>query len=541
MPAGIDLSVPGFSTRMLAEVELHPGKVEKWLASLPLLNVAQGGNKLYTALHTNNRMDIDPSVRLQLLELYRVPARHIVAELQKRYVGLLLPLPEKQKKTAEQNRDFQQELAYGYKYVVRAHTRQPRPAAEMALALQRAIYHLTEVLLASYLSYSPHLPNLWCEVHALYARAEELGATDTLIKDPLDGARGQSSVADAYKRALLLDLGDPYHLPSRTVLKINQYLEAYAELALLRRGLDNVELNCQFLIDPESDRAGILYSSDVAPKNSARYRVLNTIELARHIHMQLTHLRDAASPPCDYLPPEFYKAGGEEMLLRLITVWGLNPKRTFRRSSRQDADVDVAVGLDAINYWFNGARRFVVSAELVGPFAQRTNIGVFAKAHEEAKNGADYEHEAWELQDESAGGMALRKIGTIRRRVKVGDLIATRFVRGDGWIVAVVRWIKSPNSSRVEIGTQRLAPSAIPVVTKIVADDNTESEFLPSLLLPAVAALNEPQTLLTPCNVFRPERVIYMDDGQKLSRLRAKQLIEVASGFERIEFEIESP
>jgi len=137
--------------------------------------------------------------------------------------------------------------------------------------------------------------------------------------------------------------------------------------------------------------------------------------------------------------------------------------------------------------------------------------------------------------------MSLRKIGLVQRRVKVGDIIAMRFERGEDWTVAVVRWIKSPNSSNVEIGTQRLAPTAIPIVSKFIADDNTESDFLPSLLLPPVAALNEPQTLVTPSNVFRPNRVIYMDDGQKLSRLRAKQLMEVASGFERIEFEFDSP
>jgi hypothetical protein len=541
MLAPLDLSVPGHATRVLTEVELHPGKVEKWLASLPLLNVTQGGGKLFATLTAYNRIDIDPVVRLQLLELLRTPIRHIVAELQKHYVGLLLPLPEKQKKAAEKNRDFQLELAYGYKYIVLAHAKQQRATTEMALALQRAIYHLTEVLLASYLSYSPHPPNIWREIHALYARAERLGAAEVVVNDPLNSVHGQRSVADTYKHALLLDLGDPYHLPSRTVVKIHQYLECYADLASLQRGVDRVEPNCHFLIDLEGDRAGILYNNDVLPDHAERYRLLNTIELARHIHTQLKHLREGAPPSCDYLPPEFYRTGGGDMLLRLINVWGLNPKRTFRRSARQDAVVDVAVGLDAINHWFNGARRFVVSAELVGPFAQRTNIGVFAKTHEEAKNAAHYEHEPWELQDESAGGMSLRKIGTVRRRVKVGDLIATRFARGSSWTVAVVRWIKSPNSSKVEIGTQRLAPSAIPVVTKVVADDNTETDFLSSLLLPAVPTLNEPQTLLTPCNVFRPDRVVYVDDGQKLSRLRAKQLLEVASGFERIAFEIEAP
>jgi cyclic-di-GMP-binding protein len=536
-----DLSVPGSSSRLVAEVELHPSKVEQWLASLPLLNLAQGGGKLYTTLSAYNRIDIDPLVRLQLLELYRGPVRHVAMELQKQYVGSLLPLPEKNKKAAEQNREFQLELAYGYKYVVLAHARRPGIRLDIAQALQRAIHHLTEVLLTAYLSYSPPTPRLWREIHALYAYAESIGAADTVVTDALNAAREQRSVAETYKHALLLDLSDPYHLPSRMIVKINQYLEAYAALATLHRGFERVEPNCHFLVDLESDRAGLLYSADMTPADSNRYCLLNTVTLARHIHGQLTYFRSGVLPPCESLPAAFYRSGGEEMLMRLINVWGLNPRRVFRRNPRQGTAVDIAVGLDAVNYWFNGAHRFVLSAELVGPWPQRTNIGVFAKTHEEAKNAADYEHEAWELQDESAGGVSLRKIGLIRRRVKVGDLIAMRFERGEAWTVAVVRWIRSPNSSNVEIGTQRLAASAIPVVTKIVADDNTESDFLPSLFLPAVAALNEPQSLVTPCNVFRADRVIYLDDGRKLSRLRAKQLIEVASGFERIEFEVDSP
>jgi hypothetical protein len=486
-------------------------------------------------------MEIEPAVRLKLLELYRTPVRHITAELQKQYVGMPLPLPEKNKKAAEQNREFHLELAYGYKYVVLAHAREPGSRAETALALQRAIRHLTEVLLASALSYSPQPPNLWREIHALYAHAERVGAVDIGVNDPLNGAQGYGTVADAYKHALLLDLSDPYHLSSRLILKINQYLDPYAALATLHRGFDRVEPNCNFLIDIDSDRAGLLYSDEMAADRSQRYCLLSTVALARHIHTQLMYFRNGAPPPCQNLPPEFYKTGGEEMLLRLINVWGLNPRRVFRRSPRQDAVIDVSVGLDAVNYWFNGAHRFVMSAELVGPFPQRTNIGVFAKTHENAKNAADYVHEAWELQDESAGGVSLRKVGLIQRRVKVGDIIAMRFDRAQNWTVAVVRWIKSPNSSNVEIGTQRLAPSAMPVVTKFIADDDKESDFLPSLLLPAVTALDEPPTLVTPCNVFRPNRIIYMDDGRKLSRLRAKQLVEVASGYERIEFETDSP
>jgi hypothetical protein len=548
--AALALSVPDRSTRLITEVEVDPDKVEKWLASLPLLNLAAGGQKLYSTLKIYNRVELDAPLRLRLLELYRVPIQHISLELQKIYVGLPLPLPDKPKGAAEQHREFHFELAYGYKHVVLARTGAPDPTTpaaaptphDLALPLQRAIRHLTEVLLASYLSYAPQSLHLWHEIHLLYAHAERLGVTQLEVDDPLNSAHVKSSVSAAYKHALLLDLGDPYHLPARTIVKINQYLESYAALASLHRSFERVEPTCHFLIDLDSDRAGALYSNDMVPEQPERYCLLNTVDLARHIHLQLKHMQDGQPPPCAHLPPDFYKNGGEEMLLRLINAWGVNPKRAFRRSHRTNTKIEVAIGLDAICYWLRGARRFVLSAELFGPFQQRTQVGAFAKVHDEAKSASDFEYTPWDIYDESAGGMSLGKTsGVLHRRVRVGDLIATRSGRDDAWTISAVRWLKSANPSSVEIGTQRLAPSAVPVVVKIVSDTNEESDFLPALLLPPIPALKEPLTLVAPRNVFRPERVIYMDDGTRLHRLIAHRLIDVTNGFERIAFVNETP
>jgi cyclic-di-GMP-binding protein len=541
----LSLSVPERATRLLAEVEAQPGKVEQWLASLPLLNIAEGGRKLAMTLHTYNRVELEPSLRLHLLELYRAPIRHVVTELQKQYVGLPLPLPDRNKHAAEQTVEFERELAYGYKHIVLAHAQSANGATrkpiESALPIQRAIRHLTEVLLGSYLSYSPHAQTLWQEIHALYAHAERLGVAGIEVDDPFSGSRGKSSVLDAYKHALLLDLSDPYHLPARMIQKIHQYLECNATLAMLHRDFDRIEPNCHFVIDLASDRAGMLYVRDAAPHRSEHQRLLNTVELARHIHSQLKCLQ-ANMPVVDAeLPSDFYKHGAQEMLLRLINVWGINPKRTFRRARRANSKLDVAVGLDAVAYWLNGARNFVLSAELFGPFPQRTNVGVFARVQKDAARPADYDYVSWDIKDESAGGMSLAKTGSLRRRVKVGDLIAARAAGADSWTISAVRWVRSANPSSVEIGIQRLAAAATAVVVKVLSDTNEESDFLPALLLPPIPALREPQTLVTACNLFRPNRVLYLDNGVRLSRLQATALLEATTGFERIEFVADTP
>lgn len=530
----LELSIPDSATRLLAEVELNPAKVERWLAGLPLLNTTGTAQKLADTLVAYNRIPLEPDLRFALLELYRLPIQQIALELQKQFIGLPLPLPERARRMAEQTLQFQRELAYGYKQVVLAHRDGTPSRDRRATALQRAVRHLTEVLVASYLSYSPTPSGTWKEIHGLFVHAEDLDLVRAEIHDPLNARGAKGSIVDAYKHALLLDLCDPYHLPSRMVAHIDRYLEGHAALAELAPASGHVESMCQFLVDTESDRAGVANTGQPVELND-HLRLLNTVELARTLHVQLTTLQTGVPPSTLGLPDELL-ADGEEMLRRLVHVWGVNPKRVFRRNARPNLGIEVVIGTDAINYWLNGGRRFLPSAAFVGPHPQRTCVGTFGKKQLEAEN-ADHEYSAWQVQDESAGGMSLIKTGLVRRPVRVGDLLATRFGEGQPWSICVVRWVRSPNPSRVEIGTQRMAPGARPVLVKTVSGDKKESDFLPALLLPEIPMLKQPQTLVTPRNVFKPNRVLYLDDGCRLERIVAKQLIELTAGFERFQYQ----
>jgi cyclic-di-GMP-binding protein len=132
----LGLTLPATS-RSLADIERRPGKVEKWIASLPLLNVSETGHKLCASLQAYNRSSVEPSLRLELLELYRAPIRHIGTELQKQYVGLPLPLPERYRIAAEQHRELHTELAYGYKHVVTAQADPARRYCSPRICLTR--------------------------------------------------------------------------------------------------------------------------------------------------------------------------------------------------------------------------------------------------------------------------------------------------------------------------------------------------------------------------------------------------------------------
>jgi len=542
----LPLSVPQLSTRDVAGIELDPSKVRQWLEGLPLLNVAETSRKLFSTLSTHNRVEFDDAQRLELLELFRRPVRQISLELTKQYIGLPLPLAEKHKSIAEQNRQFHLEMANGYKRLALNATARNdsigSAAAQVTLArvIQRAIRHLTEVLAVSFQTYSPYPMQTWQEIHALYAHAESFRLAGVEVDDPLNPAVPKSSIDHAYKQALLLDFSDPYTLPPRMVDRVHHYLDRWAPLAQLSAATEAYEPTCQFLIDPENDQAGAAYTSYASLDNPKRYRLLKTVELARQVYTQLTLLKGGQMPPPDGLREDFFVESGQEVLRRMLSAWGINPQRSFRRSPRTGHQVEMAIGLEAINYWINGGRKFVVSSTFVGPLPQRTSIGADPRPADNRLVPHDFS--TWDIEDESAGGLSLSMRGTSNVHIQVGDLIITRTPgQGNPWSVGVIRWVRSPGSSNIEIGVQRLAPNADPVVIKTVTDGGKESDFLPALLLPEIKPLKQPQSLVSHRGVCKPDSLIYMDNGYRLYKIEPAKLIEAGHSFEQFRFEILNP
>lgn len=536
------LTVPNLTTRSTDEIELQPHKVKKWLDELPLLNVAETARKLFTTLSLHNRVEYDDKLRWQLMELFRYPVGQLSQELTKQYIGMPLPLSEKHKGIAEQNRQFQLEMANGYKRIVLNMPSSSTPGTQehgfRALVIERAIRYLTHALVVSYHTYSPSPAGAWHEIHALHAFAEGLGLAEVGVTDPFNNAVPACSISHAYKQALLLDFSDPYHLSPRMIDCTHHFLDRWAPLAQLSAATSAYNPTCQFLIDQDNDHAGVAYTAGTVPEDPKRYRLLNTVELARQVHAQLTQIVNGEKPAAEGLRENFFQECGQDLLRRLINAWGVNPQRSFRRSQTNNRHMEIAVGMDRINYWINGGKKFVVSSTFVGPVPQRTMLtSEYMKQKDVRIPGRELS--TWNVEDESAGGLALSSSGVVRLHIQVGDLLVTRTPgEGNPWSIGVIRWVRSAGSSNLEIGIQHLAPSADPVVIKTVNDNGKESDFLPALLLPEIKPLKQAQTLVTHRGVFKPESGVFMDNGCRLYRIAPTRLIESSHSFEQFNFDI---
>ncbi len=533
----LQLALPPLSEQTPLDIDL--GEAERWIANLPVLNAAESSHHLFTALTGLNRRTLDDRLRLQLLELYRRPIRIVCAEQQKRYIGLPVPLSHDNRLVAERVRQFQIELAYGYKRVVvglsAQDRREPPPANLRALATQRAIRALTHILIRSHELYMSSPEGTWREIHLLYRHAEADGFVDMPVADELNTVPMNSSVGHAYKQALLFGFCDPNHLPAQLLQKVDQYLDVYAPLAQLSPGAATLQPECQFLVDPISDRAGPPVTEAVPAGTESQYRLLTTGDLVRTMHQQLTVLRNNGQMAPDPLGDSFYANRGSEILVHLITSWGVHPKRLFPRAPKSAIKAELVRGIGNIGLYVNQGVAFVHSTTEVGPQPIRGQISGHNPAPASRDAAGTQAHEIWDLLNESAGGFSLTATGSGEQRMQVGELLAVRIgEQKAGRGIAVTRWVRSTETGRIEFGAQRLAPTAAPIA--VAVRDAPETRFQPALQLPEIAPLRQPQTLITSRGLFKPERVLILDDGYRTHQIRIVRLVNLTGSFEQFEF-----
>jgi hypothetical protein len=539
----LKLSVPRQDSAASARMETRPAHVKKWLTRLPVLNVVECMQTLHTTLADLNRCQLKPQARMELLELYRKPVQTAIRSLDSRQLGAMLPLSEKNKALAQQAREIQMEMAYGYKAAVLDLANLlplGATAADLALPIHHGIRYLTQVLLKCYEVYAPVPPGVWNEIHQLYNYASELGVLREAVPDPLNRIRSNSHILAAYKHALLLGLCNPHQLPYRLINKIDLYLDRWANLAEFIDAGGNMKRKCQFVIQPDLDRPGTPCTGKPPEDPATSFQIFNTRPLVEKVHLQLTALSTRFKPEPEGLPNDFFDDHAKDMLRRLVLCWGISPARRFSRVAKEEAG-ELVVGIEAVNYFLNGGKPFELAHE------SSEEIEITLDAHsvsfvQPGLNVSDREHtkQSCHIVDEGPGGLALTILELVSVQLRVGDLIAVSHTDQPKkeWTVGLIRWARSTGADRVQIGVQRLAPTATAVAVQPVTTGNARQDFKLAVRLPELPALEQPQTLITPAGVFQPERNLFMETGNDLQMVRARRLLESTRAFEWFEYAV---
>ena len=93
------------------------------------------------------------------------------------------------------------------------------------------------------------------------------------------------------------------------------------------------------------------------------------------------------------------------------------------------------------------------------------------------------------------------------RALCTGELVAVRCETDPRWCVAVVRWIRQSDAG-TNAGIELLSPRAIPVAARVMQGKAGSTDFYRALMLPELAVINQPATLITPLIPFREDHKV---------------------------------
>ena len=546
----LGLSIPRVGNVQPPSTVTNTRKLQRWIAGLPKAHLGETSRLIYNLLVDLNRQQMPLDKRFAALELVREPADYVCANLKQHYLGQPFPLPARLRRIVNLVNEFEAEVALGYKLIVEsvAGAGGTSQLGLLAPALQRSLFHLSRVLLCTYQAYAPAPENLWYEVHTLYRYGTNQGLHNQPIHFGTSKDRTETTINQVYKRILLLALANPYQLAQEDIDRVDRLLAHWASLVDLWPLIDRKAPPGLFAVDLDEDEPPgyVAFRHDCGSSCLA----LDTANLANQLQSHLAALEAGDEPGEPYSPFGL----GANVVRRVLLSCGVLTKRSYpRRGTR--VRVTVTLGLTAITRHLqrDPSRRTGTTTGQShatydsAPVVHADGSGMYPEAWEfDAQKPTVRQPVApapvppkhyFNVTNESAGGYCLLWKDRGDSTTKVGDLVMVHSgeKHTDDFSLCVVRWMKSVDEMMV-MGTELLSPRADAVGTRAVGGGGQRShEYMEGLLLPPLAPVDRPSTLLTQ-PLYQPGDIIELKIGSKRSRVVLLHNLEHTRAFKQFTY-----
>lgn len=537
------LRAPTPTQLRLSFCEATPRDLKRWIADLPKANIGETARQLYQGLSELNQLLTPSDNRLQLLELLRPEVYYVCKHLERHFLHQAIVLDERSRKIANLCQALQSHLAIGYKQIVlRIAPRFSKDRATLLTqALQRAIHCLNGPLVRATQLYCPVPEGVWLELHQLYRIGCEHRLQHVSVRDELASQTQDLSIENTYVAALLLGASRCNQLRQNQIARLAEVLEPWSKWIKLKPGVPGNEL---FAVAPDLD-TGPRYRSKFRAEQQAGLLGVDPRPLVAAIEARLLNPADDANKLT--IPTGL----NLDTLQHLHAAWGQAAERSFQRTLG-NGTLTLCVGMSALHFYLGGQRSFSdILKNPAGRLAQfcaaTTADGGkdnWSHAFDAAPNGNsdallpyeeieypqlqnDDSHEAGDRNqhfptyalpviNHSPGGYCLAWPGAVPAELQAGEMVGIEDFSGQGWSIAVVRWIRQVRGGGTQIGIEQVAPYAEPCGLQLVRTRDDHSQYLRGLLLPAISAIDLPATLLAPRLPFQEgNKVLINTNGQE--------------------------
>lgn len=560
--ATLTVGIPKLRATPSGTSEVRPKRVASWLAELPAGDPQDAGQQISNALFNQNRIALEDSNRLRVMEAYRVPVAAIIETLQSGYETAPVPHSKTRRENVRFVNRLLTEMAHGYKVVavnlaLRGKIKQDRD--ELVLSIQRSLYQLGQLLLNGYCTYQPAAVGVWRDVHRLYQYAEVHGLTDDMVEQSGAGlVDDQTSIGQTYQHLLLLAAGDPYCLLSGEAKRIYEILKSVHGSPQITRTVTFADPVGQFLISFASDAPPVALGKVNNVKPEEHLRVLSALDAIRDLHSMMKKGERAARSGNES------DSGNVELIRRVGRMWAGNMARRQSNRATHQYELPVCSGISATHFFCTSAhdieqtRQKQSVSDTAPPIAKEVyvdlssapgddgllrpgNAGAAAAQDDEPTFGSGLENQTLHrlqlchAMDESAGGARVRIYAGSSVRVTVGDIMGMQYADSANWKVAVVRWLRAYDEDFVDVGVKFLAPEVQAVTVRPIPRTGEVKPFMHALKLPRNDALNTPESIVLPRGLYGPgDRLELKDIAGSSETLVPMHVVDRTSSFEQI-------
>lgn len=506
-----------------------------WLAAQPLASTVQMQSLLQRQLGLLNRQAIAATERLAILEVLRESLYRTQEECQARFMRRPIPLALPEQAAFDSSQATWRVFADGYTRCLEALLSgdtaiRPRAAQIIERILSTLVDQQTDI----YRSSTTPSPSHWHSLHQCIEVAETLGVLTDPVKDRLRNPDMPVSIESTYAEAFLLHSASPFELNPRQMVWVTRWARRWSKKVSLH-STPPESRNCVPFYVALDQSAPATHK----PLREGTLRYLDTSELRHSLKKRLQGLANGETPASLQLGEDCTQPATEQLLTRIYARWckDVTPRRHERRPGTTQCLV--SGGFDGSHSLCLGTREFRLpgTADFDKLRREREQIATLGKPVEAAKldkPSAPASAEHWQIVDESASGMRLRRASG-KGRVAVGMLIGLQAEGARNHLLASIRWAVVGADGAIEMGVELMPGEAEAVAIGGTAAGAKTISYERALLLPSIAALKETSSLVIPHGWFEAGRVIELHDG-KVQKVRLGQPLERGRDFDRVTF-----
>ncbi len=504
----------------------------KWLQTLPLVNVGPSHDRILGQLQELNACNIAPAERLKIMELLREPVTFVQKELSKKFSTRPAPLAKLEREILHKVNALWDALSNGYQHCLPA-VAGGASGVSAGLVCQRALWCTGQKLLACYGAYQDVGEREWKMLHGVYAFAEERKVAADGVAHPVR-ENGETNCVETYAQVLLLHLASPSKLTPRQIELISLWLESWARKISIGPAASAAGDGPAPLV---VDLAGAAGASRRAPEGE-KIRVLDIQEVGESVRKRVGLLKKGETPAALGLGEEVTASLAQSLLMMLYRRWCEEGQSRAYPRHGASGTAQICSGMAAVQQFVTGGtfRMPGASRELSQvQHEQIATLGRVVTRQDERVPVANFVAETWQIKDESASGVRLQRVDpAATSRLVLGQLLGIRLADAKAFLLCTVRWLSVSQQFELCIGVQILP--GVPLGVAVRGAHASSEPYAPALMLPAVAALKAPETLVLPSGWFKPERAIevYTDSARQV---RLATVIDRGADFERVTFE----